>query len=197
MTSLGIIFEKAINIWYPVDEDLTFANVDSATLGSLPCTPIAWKWLGNDGGNPLFNGQIVTVPSAVVGMLHCEYKTVGDRLGLAVSGANMGKLSEVSVVVVVTQNGKTASATVTFSSEEVVAPVATDLEVRSFCDDSILAGAQVYLDGVFTGFTDGSGLCYLGMLTPGVEYSIAVTKDGYISTDSDVLSNDKFVIPIP
>ena len=198
MTSLGIIFEKAANIQYPVDEDLTFANVDSATLGSLPSTSITWEWLGNNGGRPLFNGQIVTVPSAVVGVLHCEYKTVGDRLGLTVSYAGMTirKLGEVTVVVGVTQNGKTASATVTFSSEEVVAPVATDLEVRSFCDDSILVGAQVYLDSVSKGVTNGNGLCYLGMLTPGVEYSIVVTKDGYISTDSDVLSNDQFVISI-
>jgi len=105
-------------------------------------------------------------------------------------------LGEVSVVAVVTQNGKTASAIVTFSIKEAVTAVATDLEVRSFCDDSILVGAQVYLDSVSKGVTNGNGLCYLGMLTPGVEYSIVVTKDGYISTDSDVLSNDQFVISI-
>jgi len=72
MTSLGIIFEKAINIWYPVDEDLTFVNVDSATLGSLPSTSITWKWLGNNGGRPLFNGQIVMVSSGGVGELQSE-----------------------------------------------------------------------------------------------------------------------------
>ena len=198
MTSLGVIFQKAANIQYPVDEDLTFANVDSATLGLLPSTSITWEWLGNNGGRPLFNGQIVTVPSAVVGVLHCEYKTAGDRLGLTVSYADMAVhgLGEVSVVAVVTQNGKTASAIVTFSIKEAVTAVATDLEVRSFCDDSILVGAQVYLDSVSKGVTNGNGLCYLGMLTPGVEYSIVVTKDGYISTDSDILSNDRFVISI-
>lgn len=199
-SSAGTVGRAASNVPYPVEDDLTFANETAASLSDDPLNTVAWEWLGRSGGTPLFDGRNVSVASPVTAVLHCEYNAKGDRLRLTVTSADMAGRDELPVVVSVVQGNQTASVTVTFSLTDEdgggdTDPVPVDIEVKSYCDDSVIAGATVYINGVSVGTTNTSGMVYAGYLTPGVEYNLRVEKDGFISSDTDVLSNDRFIIP--
>ena len=197
--SAGTVGRAASNVPYTVEDDLTFANEKSASLSADPLNTVAWEWLGRSGGTPLFNGRSVSVASPVTAVLHCEYTASGDRLRLTVTSADMGGRDELPVVVSVVRDGETASVTVTFSTNidedgGDTDPVPVDIEVKSYCDDSVIAGATVYINGVSVGTTNANGMVYAGILTPGVEYALRVTHPDFISSDTDVLSNDRFII---
>ena len=198
-SSAGNVGRAASNVPYPVEDDLTFANEKSASLSADPLTAVDWEWLGKSGGTPLFDGRNVFVSAPVTAVLHCEYTAKGDRLRLTVTSADMAGRDELPVVVSVVQGGETVSATVAFSVSDEdgggdTDPVPVDIEVKSYCDDSVIAGATVYINGVSVGTTNANGMVYAGYLTPGVEYSLRATHPDFISSDTDVLSNDRFVI---
>ena len=59
----------------------------------------------------------------------------------------------------------------------------------------MVPGVTVFLDDVDIGETDANGVISLGGLVPGSTHSIRMTKDGYIPSNEDQLSNDSFVVP--
>lgn len=197
--SYGSARRQATDIPYPVIENLTFANETEATLSHLPMRTVTWDWIGNDAGTPLFTDQKVTISDADVAVLHCEYNTLGDRLRLVVTNAQMvaSGYDEISVVVLVTQGSNTASATVTYNIEDGGGdPIPVDLEVADFCDqETLLEGVVVYVDGEEKGRTNQSGRLYIGDYVPGSEHTLRMTKDEYRDSDSDPLANDSFTVP--
>ena len=180
---------------YPVSNDeVAFVNAKTGSLSYLPSGEVSWEWKGNSAGTPLFNGREVTLSSASVAMLNCDYDCSGDRL--SIRDDEVG-----SVIVVVIQGENQASITVNFESDPEdpddpdPTPEAYELEVKDYCSDGILAGVTVYFDGVDIGQTNASGIIALGGLRPGSSHTLKMAKDGYMNSESDKLNNDSFTVP--
>jgi hypothetical protein len=51
------------------------------------------------------------------------------------------------------------------------------------------------MDDLFVGVTNMEGKLFLGNLFVGSVHTLKLIKDGYISSDQDVLYNDSFTVP--
>ena len=193
--SAGTVSKNAVNIAYPCDEDVTFRLSSSEQLQQVPYGPVKWQWIGKDGGTPLFMGRTITISARKIGVLKCEYKSLGDRLKLFVNQADMGNLNSMDVLVVVYKDGNVlASTTVTYEND-VVLPVPVELSVADFCSDETIENVEVFLDGNFIGRTNNDGKIALGNLIPGQKYQLKMLREGYTDSDLDVLHNDEFTVP--
>jgi hypothetical protein len=68
------------------------------------------------------------------------------------------------------------------------------LRPKDFVTGAALPGAKISINGKAMGTTDDSGeILLIGLKTETV-YRIRAEKDGYLTTDSDSLSNDEFII---
>jgi len=196
-SSIGTIDKVASNVFYTTTENITFANTNTASLSNNPIEKVTWNWIGKDGGQPQFDGKTITMNEAITGVLHCEYQVAGDRLALNVTIPDMGTEIEIPALVVVTQSGNTVFQTVTFTFlAGDVGPVDTNIRVSSYCDDSLVIGAKVYVNNELMGETNSQGICYVGKLMPGVEHKLLVTKHDFTPSNLDVLANDRFVISV-
>lgn len=181
------------NIYYPIEEEVQFIHTNEASLSHIPVSGVTWDWVGISGGTPLFNNEKVTVPNEVTAVLKCIYSTKGSRLSLMSSAVG-------TVLVVVTQgtgdDAQRASLSVAFaaSTTDPAIPVAYELEVKDFCNDDILSGVEVYLNGSYKGLTDANGIINLGLLFPGTTHTLKMVRDGYENSDEDNLNNDSFVV---
>lgn len=193
--STGTVSKSAVNIAYPCDEDVTFRLSISEQLQQVPYGHVNWQWIGKDGGTPLFMGRTITIPAPKIGVLKCEYKSLGDRLKLIVTQADMGNLNSMDVLVVVYKDGNVlASTTVTYEND-VVLPVPVELSVADFCSDEEIENVEVFIDGSFIGRTNNEGKIALGNLIPGQKYQLKMLREGYTDSDLDVLHNDEFTVP--
>jgi hypothetical protein len=173
--SAGSVSREAANIAHPYTEDIDFALTAEGELQQIadPACAISYLWLGKSGGAPLFSGRGVVLPSIVTArILRCNYKSLGDRLKLHVSAANMGPHAEMDVLVVVYKDDKVlASITVAYETG-VIEPVPVELSVADFCSDEIVENVNVFLDGKFIGQTGEDGKIFLGYLIPGRTYQL-------------------------
>ena len=193
--SAGNVSKSAVNIAYPCNEDVSFRLSSSEQLQQVPYGHVNWQWIGKDGGMPLFLGKTITIPAPKIGVLKCDYKSLGDRLKLVVTQADMGNLNSMDVLVVVYKDGNVlASTTVTYEND-VVLPVSIELSVADFCSDETIENVEVFLDGNFIGRTNNEGKISLGNLIPGQKYQLKMVKEGYTDSDLDVLHNDEFTVP--
>ena len=55
-------------------------------------------------------------------------------------------------------------------------------------------GASVSVDGSVKGTTDASGKITIHGVTIGETHTLVASKEGYLTTDSDSLANDSFII---
>ena len=78
-------------------------------------------------------------------------------------------------------------------SVEVSVPSLVTIQAKDFCTDLPIAGAAVYLNGVYKGISDSNGKLVVGVLQPGF-YSLKIQASGYTSTDADALANESFQI---
>jgi len=185
-TSSGSASVVGTNIHYPItDEEIQFANVKQGTLDYVPAGGVTPTWIGNNGGTPLFNEKIITVPNEIIGILNCDYTTKGDRLALTATESG-------TILVVVIQGSNQASLAVTFGAA--ADAVEYELEVKDFCSDASLSGVAVSMDGRYKGLTDANGVVNLGLLTPGSTHALKMTRSGYEDSDDDDLNNDSFVV---
>lgn len=190
----GTAKTEATNIHYPIkNEEIQFANTDTGTLSYFPCGGVSYKWIGESGGTPVFDGKDIILAKPVVGILVCDYETKGDRLSISSS-------IEGTVLVAVIQKSDQASLSVSFEKkseeeEEKPEPVAYELEVKDYCADGVLPGVTIYLDGIDIGQTDANGVIAVGALIPGSTHSLKMAKGGYINSENDKLNNDSFTVP--
>lgn len=181
----GSAIKSASNIHYPIeDEEVQFANTNEGSLTYLPVVGVTTSWLGVSGGTPVFDGSTVNLNNDVTAILNCTYSTKGDRLKL--SGFTVSK-----VLIVVIQGENQASYALSIVDVS-TGPTPYQLQVKDFCDDGILSGVAVYLNGSYKGLSNSEGLVSLGDLSPGSSYTLRMVKTGYISSDVDALNNDSF-----
>lgn len=193
--SMGEAKQVATNIHYNNEDEVQFVNTDSGSLSYIPCGEVNYSWVGTDGGTPLFDGKKITLNGKKVAVLNCNYETEGDRISVGSGTAG-------TVVVVVIQGDNDASCAITFAEDPDDPgappgpdPVAYELEVKNYCNDGTLLGVMVYLDGIYIGQTDASGIIALGGLMPGSFHTLKMAKSGYIKSEDDKLNNDSFTVP--
>jgi len=174
------------------DEIITFANSDSGNLAyPLLAGSMQYEWIGDDGGVPVFEGKNITLPEVITGILQCTYKTLVDRISLVWAGEGTVL---VTVIQTIDEEQHIASQQVVYTELDLT-PIPYDLEIKDFCDDEIVGGVEVFLDGVSIGTTNADGIIYLGALIPGSTHQLKMIKTGFIDSDLDKLSNDSFTVP--
>lgn len=91
--------------------------------------------------------------------------------------------------------GGTATTTITFEQDD-AAYKNVVITVKDFCSGDTLSGVAVTLnnDPLLTGTTNASGEVEFQNLRKNQNYSIKMTKDGYMDSDKDELQNDSFTI---
>ena len=65
---------------------------------------------------------------------------------------------------------------------------------KDFVTGETLPDVQVWVDGVYRGTTDTNGEILVENLAPDIQHSAKASKIGYLTTDSDSLANDNFII---
>lgn len=179
------------------DDFITFAKVSTGYLSYPPSGGVSYSWTGNSGGSPVFDEMEVTLSDPVVAVLKCEYVTFSDRFSLTFNE------SGAVVVVFISNGGQKSSRTVHFGTDE-VEPVPYNIKVTDYCSGSSLdtvnveittGGEPIEGEILVGGLTDDSGEVYLGALIPGRRYDLSMSKSGYLSSSSDKLNNDYFVVP--
>jgi hypothetical protein len=196
-SSGGVLKKIATNIPLEIeDEYVEFASVDTAYLDYFPSGSVSYSWIGRDAGSPIFDGRKVMLSSPSVAVLKCSYTTLGDRLSLSFNDEGV-------VVVVATSGARKASVSVHFAIEE-AEPVPYRIKVVDYCSGDNIPGVSVIIttEGILVegevlkgGLTDGNGEVYLGMLVPGRRYDLQMACNKYLSSNSDMLNNDYFIVP--
>lgn len=199
-SSGGTLKKVATNILLDIeDEKITFAATSEAYLAYLPSGTVNYSWVGDSAGSPVFDGRKVSVSESVVAVLKCSYKSKGDRLSLSFN-------EEGQVVVVVVEGTAKASTTVNFATDEDedAEPVPYRIKVIDYCSGDSLPSVTVTIttagspmDGevLVGGNTDANGEVYLGMLIPGRQYDLKMSRSDYLSSELDQLNNDYFIVP--
>jgi len=85
------------------------------------------------------------------------------------------------------------SLSMTIEGEGITTPEDVVIHVQDYVSDVDIDGVAIYVDGVYRGVTDASGLLTVEALTPG-DHTIRMTKTGYVSSDLDDLDNDDFTV---
>lgn len=68
------------------------------------------------------------------------------------------------------------------------------LVYKDFVTGSPIEGASVFVDDKSVGTTNAGGSITVSGITTNVTHNIKASKEGYLTTDSDSLSNDSFII---
>lgn len=196
-TTVGQLAVTNNNVSYAQEETLTFVNSKEASLSLSPSGIVTYKWIGKNGGNPIFAGTTVTLQEKVSGLLEVSYNSQGQRIAL--SNADLDE-TEYDVLVTVVNEAEQASLTVPFESEEAAEDlVSLKILVKDICTGNAIPNAHVSITGLGSGTTDSDGYFLLAEpgAQPGKSYSIRVTATGYMPTNEDNVSNDTFVVPEP
>ena len=178
----------------PVIDTLIFSNSKTAELSSLPAyAATSIQWLGKSGGTPLIDGQTVTVPNEIVGVLEIGYDTYVSSYRLDITSRDMDGEEVLPVVVVFTDSeGTTAGLTVTFAldEDEPTGPdpdtilVTYTINVTSLCAEGVIEGVCVTQDGDAIGCTDEYGQVTFESY-PG-SYAFMASRTGYVDVEETV-----------
>ena len=192
--NIGSVEKKLKRVPYTITEEkVYFANVATKNLAYLPEGEVTYSWIGNDLGNPTFDGRVITIPEAGVGVLNCTYITLYDQLMVLYSGAEA-----TSVLLVVLNEDVSDSLLITYTGIEDVTERPVVLTIKDYCSGEVVVGANVevtapgYATSNFT--TDTLGQASLGSLIAGNTYNLKITATGYKDSDDDSLSNDSFIV---
>ena len=80
------------------------------------------------------------------------------------------------------------------SSESTVQTTTVTLIYKDFVTGEVLEGVSVYVDGSSKGTTNASGEITIYGVSVNVVHSLKASREGYLTTDSDSLANDSFII---
>jgi hypothetical protein len=196
-TSYGNCRTSSRNISYSVADTIAFAYSSSEQVSYIPEGTIDTEWIGNNRGMHYQVDRSINISDEekVVGVLKCEYDTIGDRLHLYdtdISGENDYNI----VVVAIFDNGNKASCTVSFQRTEGV-EVDLEIVVKDVCTDDVIPNAEVSIPELIAGTTNENGVLSVGTVLSGTEYALSITADGYQDTATDNLNNDSFTVPTP
>jgi hypothetical protein len=72
-------------------------------------------------------------------------------------------------------------------------PELVTIKALNSVTDVPVENAEVFVNGELKGTTDSGGILSLGLLDPGI-YSLKIVHPSYITTDTDEIENDSFVI---
>ncbi len=185
-TSMGTATIVATRIPLDVEEYITFARGDSASLNYPEADIELWEWKGRKGPSPVFAEEgDIQLPEKFSGILYVKYRTYYDRI--AVTCPQEGK-----VLLEAIKPDRYGYIVVDYKPRK----RRVYLTVRDACTRTVIAGAHVYLDGQFVGLTNDMGRIDLGELDVGT-HNIKVVKAGYTPTDEDNIANDSFTVPEP
>ena len=192
--NIGTVEKKLKRVSYTITEEkVYFANVATKNLAYLPEGEVTYSWIGNDLGNPTFNGKVITISESGVGVLTCTYITLYDQLMVLYSSAD-----DTTVLLVVVNEDVNDSLLITYTGIEDVAERPVVITVKDYCSGEVVVGANVevtapgYATSNFT--TDALGQASLGSLIVGNTYNLKITATGYKDSDDDSLSNDNFIV---
>lgn len=194
LVNIGSVEKRLREVPYTITEELVyFANAATANLDYLPDGEVIHTWVGENLGNPVFNGRVVTIPESGVGVMSCTYITLYDQLMVTYSGA------VATTVLLVVMNGDVSdSLLITYTGVIDVTERPVVITVKNYCSDEIVVGADIEVTASgypTTNFiTDALGQANLGNLIVGVTYNIKITATGYKDSDLDSLSNDSFTV---
>lgn len=161
---------------------------------------------GNKIGIPSFaiSEDTLTANVKCFGILELEYTTSYDEysfransIGQAILGASNvcgGERVTTSVTLTISSEGTDTGSSTSGSSTS--QKVSITFVYKDFVTGEVISGAQVFVDGTKKGTTDDSGKITIEDLDANKTYNLRATKDGYLDTDSDSLSNDQFVISV-
>lgn len=197
VSSGGTLKRTKTKVSQDVEDDyVVFAATNSGYLKYPPDGRVEHSWVGNDGGELIFNGRKVLLAESKVAVLKCSYSTLSDQLSI--------KFDEEGIVVVLVFIGAVkTSRTVMFDISE-DEPVPYNIKVTDYCSgvDVNAVSVTITTSGVpiegeilAGGITDDNGEVYLGMLIPGRRYELSMVRDGYLSSTVDQLNNDFFIVP--
>jgi hypothetical protein len=122
----------------------------------------------------------------------------GTSVLTAISNSCGGSPRNASVSVNFEEEGSSSSccccSSCCCSTSSAINTTSVTLVYKDFVTGAVLEGVSVSMDGKSAGTTDASGKVTIQGVTVGVTHTLRATKDGYLNTDSDSLSNDSFVV---
>lgn len=200
--NIGSVEKRLRRVPYTIEhEKIYFANVATKNMVYLPEGEVIWAWIGTELGNPTFNGKVIVIPEAGIGVLCCTYITLYDQLQVIYNGDE-----ETTVLLVVINRGDEEdeeddvqdSLLITYTGVESETERPVTITVKNYCSNEIVVGARIEVTAPgypTTNFvTDDLGQADLGNLVVGTTYNIKTTVVGYRDSDIDSLSNDSFIV---
>ena len=166
-------------------EYLVFANSDIAYTQFSVSRLISAVWQGVIGGTVSVKGTEVKLPASASGVLMVTYETKHDVISV--------KCSQDTQCLLTAKGNNRYGYTVLDYTYNITGTVEVVLKVKDACSGVVLPDADVWLNGEYRGKTDSYGYINLGKLNNGT-YSLKTVKSGYQSSDSDIISNDKFTV---
>lgn len=195
------------------DEVITFSGTDSASLPSKYSSGFSYEVIGLVYDS---NGDIISDPGFrmegtdgfnVYSSKKCyasiKVSYVAEYYIYRFNGTETGE-AQLVVTGICNEEDQVASTTVTFSEE--VSSAASDSSSTSLGTTSItitykdfvtgerVSNASVWVDEEYAGTTNDQGQITLTDITTNTTHKIKASKEGYITTDSDSLANDQFII---
>ncbi len=126
-------------------------------------------------------------------------KAILTAAGECPSGNEVSSTTEVEFIEISSSSFSSSSSfnsTAFDVSTSLAAVVDVTLSYKDFVTGAGIVGANVYLNGTKKGTTDDTGKIVLKGLRANKIYKVKATKEGYLSTDSDSLANDQFIVPL-
>ena len=155
---------------------------------------------------PEQKGSTVTASETCFAVFAISYKTIYDKyvfvgeggtlLLVASTECNSNYVSaEIEVDVEVISSSSISSSSSSSISSALITTSIT-LVYTDFVTGSPVVGAAIKVDGIDRGTTDDLGEILLQDITINDVHEVSASKEGYLNTDSDGLSNDRFMITL-
>jgi len=194
--------DKIANLSHTIHSELKYEQLGKAhSLSGKEIEPP--RFLKGDNntlytGSPVFASIKATYLTSFL-IYHFTPSEVGSAI-IAVT-ANSVACGELSSTLTVEVVGDESSSCCCSSSDDddsndsnKITVTDVTLIYKDFVNGQQIEGATVFLNGVKKGITDSSGSITLYDVKVNTVHKIKATKDGYLNTDSDSLSNDSFMV---
>jgi len=112
-----------------------------------------------------------------------------------VSGTSTSTFTSTSWASWYSSSSKSSTSSVSISSSEsTVQTTSVTLVYKDFVTGEVIEGVSVTVDGSGKGTTNATGQITIHGITTNEVHTIKASKEGYLTTDSDSLANDSFII---
>jgi len=191
--------QRTLDLEYPYWSDFTSEQVGSAydkdgNEISVSLTP------------PEQLGSVVSANQECYAVFRVSYYAVYDEYqfncesGTAIIVANADCGDEEILATIEVQAISASSSSVSCSSSSSISSAILETSITlvytDFVTGSPIIGAAVIVDGANAGVTNNLGEILIEGVTINEIHEVSATCDGYLNTDSDGLSNDRFMITL-